>query len=296
MIKVNYKGERILTTLILGIDAGSFMAKVAGPFGIDSFKTNICDWFEVDQSESFDKSVDMDFEIDGRKGFVGPMAEREDPYGNGTIYGVTKAHQETKIRVLLAIHRYMEKYSIDTNTVEIVTGQPIVNHKDDEKNKIIDMIQGKKEFTVNGIKRKINIKTVKVSPEGTGAFWSNPQSGNISTIDVGSGTCNCVRMLDKKHIHKASGTMNIGTETKRGDLESLARGIVSFTTKLQWKHSDKVQICGGAAEVLAPILQRHYINATVLSPQLRREHDILTTKPVYANAVGFYNLAKVVYA
>ena len=287
-----------MNSLILGIDAGNFKAKVAGPFGVDSFKTNICGWFEIDQEDTFNKSEDMEYTIDGRKGYAGPIAGREDQFGDGTIYGETKAHDLTKIRALLAIHRYLEKYSIKEDAFNIVTGQPISNHKDEEKNKIINMLRGEHEFTVNGKKHKITIQDVKVSPEGTGAFWSDAKVGTVRIIDIGSGTVNAVSMVDKKHLHKASGTMDTGMETLKDktDLETMARGIIQFTTKLKWKPNDTVLICGGAAEVLEKHLQRHYINAKTLNPQLKREHDTLSVKPVYANAVGFYNLAKVVYA
>ena len=286
-----------MNSLILGIDAGNFKAKVAGPYGIDSFKTNICGWFERDVDDKFGDD-DMEFFIDGRKGFAGSIAEHEDEFGNGTIYGESKAHSETKIRALLAIHRYLEKYNVDADTIRIVTGQPIIMHKEDEKNKIINMLRGEHKYTVNGKKRKIIIEDVKVTPEGTGAFWSAPIAGTVRVLDIGSGTVNMVTLMDKKHIHKSSGTMNKGMETlkTKDDLEGMARGIVQITTKLQWKPTDTVLVCGGAAEALIKYLQQHYINATLINPQLKREHDILSTKPVYANAVGFYNLARVVYS
>ncbi len=283
--------------LVLGLDLGNFEGKTAGIFGVDSFKTNICGWFERDVDDKFG-SDDMEFEIDGRKGYAGSIAEHEDEFGNGTIYGDTKAHSETKIRALLAIHRYMEKYNIQTNAVRIVTGQPLIKHKEEEKNKIINMLRGEHNYVVNGKKRKIHIESVMVAPEGTGAFWSAPVGGSVSVIDIGSGTVNLVRMLDKKHIHKSSNTMDTGMETlkNKNDLESMARGIIQATTKLKWKKNDVVMLCGGAAEALLPILQNHFMNAVVLFPKLKREHDTITTKPVFANAVGFYDLAKVAYA
>lgn len=283
--------------LVLGLDLGNYEGKTAGVFGVDSFKTNICGWFERDVDDKFGND-DMEFEISGRKGYAGSIAEHEDEFGNGTIYGDTKAHSETKIRALLAIHRYLEKYNIEVNTIRLVTGQPVANHKEEEKNKIINMLRGEHKYVVNGKKRKIHIESVMVAPEGTGAFWSDPKGGNIRTLDIGSGTVNMVSTLDKKHIHVSSGTMNTGMETlkNKNDLESMARGIIQATTKLKWKKADTVLICGGAAEALTPILKNHYLNAAVMTPQLRREHDILSSKPVFANAIGFYNLAKVAYA
>lgn len=279
--------------LILGCDAGNHKNKIAGVYGVDSYKTNICNWFERDVKETFGED-DMEFEIGDRKGFAGSIAEQEDEFGNGTTYGDTKAHEDTKIRVLLGIHRYIKMYCPSVNSVSLVVGQPINNHKEGEKIKIIKMLKGQHDFIVNDTRRTIYIKEVKVSPEGSGGFWSNPRTGLCRVIDCGSGTINMATILDKKHIHKSSDTMNTGMETIRnkGDLESLARAIFQKATKLKWNKNDTVLICGGIADPILPYLTKHFHQAEILQPQLRREYDILSIKPVYANAVGFYNLAK----
>ena len=285
-----------MTKLLLGIDAGNYKAKVVGIYGTDTFKTNICDWFERDVAETFGDD-DMEFTIGERKGFAGSIAEKEDQFGNGTRYGESKAHEDTKIRVLLAIHRYIEKYNPESTDVYIVTGQPIVAHKESEKEEIIKMLKRKHEYIVNGIDRVINIKDVKVSPEGSAAFFSTPQDGELRILDIGSGTVNMATISGRKHIHKSSSTMDTGMETlkNKNDVESMARGIIQSTIALKWKKNDKVLVCGGAAEPITKVLKKHYENAEVILPQLKRENDIITLKPVYANAVAFYNIAKGVY-
>lgn len=282
-----------ISTLILGCDAGNHKSKIAGIYGVDSYKTNICNWFERDIKETFGED-DMEFQINGRKGFAGSIAAAEDEFGDGTTYGDTKAHEDTKIRVLLGVHRYIEKYCPHIQTVSLVTGQPINNHKEGEKTKIIKMLKGEHDFVVNGNRRIINIKDVKVSPEGSGSFWSNPRTGLVRIIDCGSGTINLATISDKKHIHKGSDTMNTGMETikNKSDLDSLARAIFQRATKLKWGKNDVVLICGGISDLILPYLIKYFSQAEVMKPQLRREYDILAIKPVYANAVGFYNLAK----
>lgn len=286
-----------MTKLILGIDAGNFKAKSASVYGTDSFKTNICGWFERDVEETFGTD-DMSFEIDGKKGFAGSIAEHEDEFGNGTRYGNTKAHDETKIRVLLAIHRHLEKYDIAASSVYIVTGQPIATHKEGEKQQIIDLLKGKHDYIVNGKRRKITIEDVKVTAEGSAAFWSHPQAGNVRILDIGSGTVNMATISDKRFIHKSSGTMDTGIETlkNRNDLEGMARGIVQATTKLKWKKGDTVLVCGGIANLMLPHVQKHFPNAEVLKPLLVTESETIEEKPMFANAVAFYNIAKGVYA
>ncbi len=282
--------------LILGIDAGNYKAKVAGVHGIDSFRTNICNWFERDVEETFGQD-DMEFEIDGRKGYAGTIAAYEDEFGDGTTYGETKAHEDTKIRILLAIHRYIEKYCKGIERVCIVTGQPLKMHKETEKKKIIDMLKGEHKFIVNKKNVKFTIEEIGIAPEGSGAFWSNPTTGLVRIVDIGSGTVNLATIEDKKHIHKSSGTMNTGVETLRNkdDYEALARAVYQFATKLKWKNNDDISVCGGIAEKIVPYLEKHFARISPMQPMLKRQYDTTLVPPTYSNAVGFYNIARGVF-
>lgn len=279
--------------LILGIDAGNHMAKVMGPYGTDKFRTNICDWFERDVEESFGED-DMEFEINGRKGFAGTIALYEDEYGNGSMYGDTKAHEDTKIRVLLAINRYLNKYCPNVGNVSIVVGQPIKKHKEIEKNKIKEMLEGQHTIKVNDETRSFYIENVGVAPEGSAAFWSNQTKGLLRIIDIGSGTVNAATIIDKRHINTASDTFNFGMETVKNkeDYHTIARGIIRNTTKMKWNKSDKVLICGGIAEGIAPYIAEHYQNAEALIPTFHNGREVKVFSPVFANAVGFYAIGK----
>lgn len=279
--------------IILGIDAGNHKAKVVGPFGVDSFKTNICDWFERDVEETFGAD-DMEFEIAGRKGFAGTIAQFEDEFGDGTRYGDSKAHEDTKIRVLLAIHRYLNRFCPHIENVCFVTGQPIKRHKHAEKDVIINMLQGEHNVKVNNKQRKIIIERVGVAPEGSGAFWAKPETGLLRIIDVGSGTVNAATIIDNRHVNNASTTFNFGVETvaNKSDLQKIARGIIRNTTKLKWNKNDKVLICGGITEGIAPYIIEHYNNAEIINPTIQRGNGVTPLHPVFANAVGFYAIAK----
>ena len=278
--------------LNLGIDAGNYEGKTIGQFGEDSFKTNICDWFVRDVEESFG-SDDMEFEIDGRKGFAGSIAKYEDEFGDGTRYGDSKAHEDTKIRVLLAIDRYMNRFCPQMEKVKIVTGQPIKRHNKVEKDLIINMLKGEHNIVVNGNPRKIIIEEVGVAGEGSGAFWVNPRMGVIRIIDIGSGTINCATIIDKKFINTASTTFNFGVETvsDRNDIERIANGVIRNTTKLKWNKQDEVLVCGGKSEVMLPFIKKHYARAELISPIITRSIGDKVLHPVYANATGFYNIA-----
>lgn len=279
--------------LILGIDAGNHMAKVAGPYGTDSYRTAICDWFERDIVE-IHGTDDMEFDIDGRKGFAGSIAVYEDEFGGGSMFGDTKAHEDTKIRVLLAIYRYGKKYGIDITDVSLVTGQPIVSHKEADKKRIQDMLTGHHRFTVNGDSVTFNIVEVGVGAEGSGAFWSDVQAGALRIIDIGSGTVNAATIKNKKYINNASDTFNFGMETvnNKEDLAGVARGVIRNTTILKWDRTDKVKVCGGIAKDILPFIEQHYGNAELLQPTLQEGSRIVVADPVFANAIGFYKLAR----
>lgn len=282
--------------LVLGIDAGNHMAKVAGPYGVDSYRTAICEWFERDIVEMHGAD-DMEFEIDGRKGFAGSIAVYEDEFGGGSMFGDTKAHEDTKIRVLLAIYRYGQKYGIDITDVSLVTGQPIVSHKQADKQRIQDMLVGRHTFTVNGESATFTIVEVAVGAEGSGAFWSEPSSGMMRIIDVGSGTVNAATIHDRKYINNASDTFNFGMETvnNRADLSGVARGIIRNTTRLKWERTDNVKVCGGIAADILPYIRQHYANATLVQPTLQEGGRMVVADPVYANAIGFYKLARLTF-
>lgn len=280
--------------LLLGVDAGNFMAKTAGPYGLDSYRTAICDWFQQDFVESFG-SDDMEFEIDGKKGYAGSIAVYEDVFGGSGMYGDSKAHRDTKIRVLLAIHRYIDRYCPGLDAVSIVTGQPITSHNDAEKQKLQNMLQGGHEFTVNGKKQYIYIEEVGIAAEGSGAFWSNSRTGKVRIIDVGSGTVNVATIIDKKIINNASETFNFGVETVNQGLESVANGIIRATTKLRWERNDSVHVCGGVASDALPFIQNHYPSAQIVQPLLQMDNGVEIASPVFANAIGFYELAKLIY-
>ncbi len=285
-----------MSGLILGIDAGNNGAKVAGPYGLDISKTAICGWFERDVEETFGDD-DAEFEICGRKGFAGSIAIHEDEFGGGSMFGDTKAHADTKIRVLLAVNRYIKKHCSHEHSVKIVVGQPISTHKESEKKKIKDMLLGSHQFIVDGVQVHYYIEEVEVAIEGGGAFWSRPEIGTVRIIDVGSGTVNAISLKDKKIINNSSSTFNFGAETikNKSDMFGMARGIIQNTTKLKWHKDDFLLVCGGVADQISIHLQSHFKNIEVLKPQFQYRGGVTIAHPVYANAVGFYNIAKGIF-
>lgn len=283
--------------LTLGVDAGNYRAKTAGPYGVDSYRTAICDWFERNVEEDFGEDDHMEFSLYGRKGYAGTLASYEDQFGGGAMYGESKAHEDTLIRVLLAIYRYRARYCPGFDRFKIVAGQPIISHKPTEKTKLADLLKGDHVITVNGVRQRINIVEVGIAAEGTGAFMSQPQEGVIRIIDVGSGTVNCATISDNRHINNASKTFNYGVETSGGrdNIDGIVRGIIRSTTQLKWQREDKVYVCGGVTDELLPMLARHYPKAQAFIPQLNAHDGVQAHLPTFANAIGFYEIARLTY-
>lgn len=279
--------------LKLGVDGGNNGGKVVGEHGYLTFNTSLCQWFERDVEETFG-SDDMDFTIDGKKGLAGTIAAHENEYGVSNMYGTSKAHDDAKVRVILGVYRYIKRYAPEEREVYIVTGQPIGTHKPAEKTAIKNMLEGVHQVTVNNEHLELRILGVGIAPEGSAAFWGHPQEGTVRILDIGSGTVNAATIRDKHHINTGSGTFNFGIETIRNkeDLEGMAHGIITNTTRLKWDKRDQVLVCGGISEKIAPLIATHYPAADILKPYHKSRQGVRVLHPVYANAVGFYELAK----
>jgi plasmid segregation protein ParM len=271
--------------MIIGIDAGNHEVKIAGPHGVDRFISILGEYRVRKQRQTHGKD-DMEFELDGKKGFAGTLALHESEFKR-SMMGVTKAHEDVRIRILLALHRYT-----DETDFEIVVGQPIDSHTPEEKAKIKQLLSGLREFTVNGVTKTIYINRVEVAAEGASAFWCQPQRGLVRIIDVGSGTVNGATLLDGRYIDRDTFTLTFGMNTnKSSDTESMANAIITEASK-KWGRNDTVRIVGGAAHQIAPYLTRHFERANVFTPIIGDR----IIEPVFANAIGFYEIARRVYA
>lgn len=276
-------------TMKLGIDAGNFKVKIAGEFGLMDFISAIGESRAINLQQIHGQD-DMYFEYQGETGFAGSLALYESEFG-GSIMGDTKAHRDTRLRVLIGIHRYITMYKIDEDEFDIVLGQPISKHNYEEKTKIKEMLVGDHVISVNGIEKMIHIRNIEVAAEGVSAYWSNPQSGMIRLLDIGSGTVNYSTVFEQRYIDKDSGTLQFGVNTnKSNSLHSLARGIATHTLK-KWNIDDSIFVVGGIAETILPHLKEYFPTVEVLYPKYSSQ----LVNPIFANAISFYIVAVNIY-
>ncbi|MED4230864.1 ParM/StbA family protein [Priestia megaterium] len=274
--------------MILGIDSGSSAVKVATEKGVSSFPSCLGEWRERNLSSTFGKD-DMEFEYQGEKGFAGTLAKYESEFLR-QMMGSTKAHEDAKIRTLIAVHRYGAAQN------EIVVGQPIIQHNDQEKQKIKDMLKGQHTITVNGITKTFTINRVEVAAEGGAVYWAlNTKAPLIRIIDIGSGTVNYATIEGGRYIDKDSSSLEYGAEsTKSQNVNSMVESIIAQTSK-KWRKEDVVLIAGGMAEEVQNLVSSYYNEAKAIKVPYVENGQIDFAHPVYANALAFLNIARGLY-
>lgn len=269
--------------MILGLDAGNHAVKAVGPFGPLRFLSCLGEYRER-RLQAVHGPDDMVWEYQGRRGFAGSLALHESEFA-GSMMGDSKAHEDLQLRVLLALHRY------GGDRYHLVVGQPISSHTPEEKERIRALLLGPHEITVNGERRHLVVEDVRVAAEGGAAFWSAPRRGLVRIIDIGAGTVNGATLVDGRYIDRDSWTLRYGREsTITRDPWAMARGIATEALK-RWRPGDPVLLAGGAAEELVEPLGDYFDRLEILRPHLAGQ----PLHPVWANAVGFYAIAREVY-
>lgn len=276
--------------MILGVDAGNDSIKICGSFGLLKFPSAIGEARSLNLQQRHGED-DIYFEHNGRKGFAGTLALFESEFC-GSIMGDSKAHEDTLLRVLIGIHKYLTTYKLNYNRFKVVLGQPISKHTQEEKDFIKRMIKGSHTITVNGVEKTFYILECQIAAEGASSYYSSlPHEGLVRILDIGSATINYATILNNKFIDKDSGTLPFGCNTnKSNDLYSMTRGIVSNVSK-KWDKEDVVLVVGGISESACSFLQVYFPNANQLMPIHNNDY----VNPIYANAIAFYNIGVSIY-
>lgn len=277
--------------MIVGYDAGNYESKVVTPQGAFKFLSCLGEWREFNMDIGALGEDDIVFEYEGNKGFAGTLAKNESFFIR-EMAGESKAHEDALIRILIGLHRF-------TNDLEhdLIVGQPIKKHKA-EKEKIISMLKKRHSITVNGITKTFVIRNIAVAPEGAGAFWAyRGNEEKVRIIDVGSGTVNGATVNNGKFVDRESFTLNVGANTEENlQLDKLAGMIIAKSTKKQWHKDDCIKVCGGVSEKMIIYLSNYFSNVQLLQPMIRFGNSSMKiVHPVFANAVGFYELARDLY-
>ncbi|MFF3021196.1 ParM/StbA family protein [Gottfriedia sp. NPDC057948] len=267
--------------MLLGIDAGNNEVKVATQYGVFAFNSCLGDYHERRIETKFQD--EMIVEYNGVTYFAGELAEKESYYPRRSM-GASKANEDVKIRILIAVFRFSNEYS---NTV--IVGQPIERHLPAEKAKIKEMLIGEHTVKLNGQSKTFKIDQVIIALEGASCFfgWFTDTS-TFRIIDCGSGTVNIATIREWDQVDKESFTLNFGANsTRTNNLNAMAQSIVSETSKY-FQPNDFILLVGGAAKAVYPVVQSAYPLTRLAIPLFLRKR----VEPKFANCIGFYNLGK----
>lgn len=262
----------------VAIDAGNNSVKFHDGLKLISFPSNLGPWRERKVRGHFGNS-DWEYELNGEKGFAGTLSENENELSEPRS-GLTKAHKDAKIRILLALHNYADT----SEPIDIVVGQPIATHSVEEKEAIKSMLVGSHELVVNGDRRIITIRHCTVTIEGivAGLIGADP-NGIIRVIDCGSGTINMGSISNGQFLDRDSDTIPKGMNN-----DILPKDLVEVITRKgiakNWNATDRVRVLGGGAEIMLPYIKEEYPNATIVP------------NPGFANVIAFYEVARKLYA
>jgi plasmid segregation protein ParM len=291
-VTILLKGEgKMNNNWIIAVDAGAYEVKGRTRDEVFKFRSTIGPYRHLhlgNQMEAGDYIV----EYGDEKLFVGNIAWRE-CHAIREPRDISKAHEETKIRVLVAVHQYGK-----TKGNCVVVGQPIGGMVKKDREKIENMLEGVHTITVNNVKKTFSIEEVKVAPEGSGAYFSMTDRPDeiANIIDTGSSTFNYLRVEDGYFIDRKSGTLAFGAETHSEMTEKQMTVAILAELRGKWHLYEPTFLCGGIAEYLLPYMKEHFRNIQLIKPVHFRISGPKTYSPQYANAFGFYTLGKAVFA
>ncbi|PHA02984.1 hypothetical protein COE51_01185 [Bacillus pseudomycoides] len=272
---------------IMVIDPGNKEVKGATKEGVFSFNSFLGEARERRLETQYNDEMTGIYK--GMPFFAGELAQKESEFPRNSM-GLSKAHEDAKLRILIALHRFSKSHE-----VSIIVGQPIETHNPTEKQQIKNMLIGEHKLLLNGLEKKLYIKRVEVAAEGASAYWCCKDDEDfVRIIDVGSGTVNVATVREGQFIDRESFTLPFGAEsTKTRDMQAMSYGIVSALNR--FNKNDPFRLVGGAAEKVKLYLESHFTDCKVIHPKFKVKSKVTSVHSKFANAIGMYNIAQMVY-
>ena len=282
---------------LLAVDAGRSEVEVMSKKGICVFPSVVAPVYKELNNPANIKN-DLEIHMDGKKWFVGDLADREGSRSKRNNFGESKVNEILRVQIAAAAI-----YAGLSTSKEIELGilVPITDFTKTERKKLTDLLHGTYTGTywlVKEAKKEPKKKTftfeigkdIVISPEGVAAYWSDPQEEDTQTLDFGAQTINfCFHRFKDggaTFIEDFSGTITDGWETlkesnkgiKRDNLaDIIANTAIERVNKLGWSKDLKTQVFGGAAEFVYPYIKEAFPYAEL--------GDVARN----ANVIGLYN-------
>lgn len=258
--------------MIVAVDCGRSYVKVVTEERSFLFPSKVSGWRRRNYRQDLSGDIELDYQ--GRRWFVGKLAEREGEFTRQAMQE-SKAVEETLILTMTALHLAESK-----GKIVLITGLPIGNYTDLEQKAVKELLEGPHTVKLNGRERHFFVDRVFTTIEGGGAFFSAPRMGLVRIIDIGAKTTNYATFQDKVFIDRESGTLPIGWETvKVSNLKEMA-DLIAGTVSKTWSSQDVVMLVGGMARKLEPFVQEHFC------------HAFAVEEPQMANVKGYYEIGR----
>lgn len=257
---------------LVAVDTGRSGTKVVTDGMRDYFPSVLGEFRELRLERKMNRT-DMVIEYKGQRYYVGEVA-RDESVSGAQMMVKTKAHQDTKIFALAALHHVVPNGA----HLFVVTGEPIDNHTGGEKLRMKQLLLGSHDITVNGEEKHFDIVRVEVAAEGATAGWALHRPGRYHIVDAGSRTVNFATMDGGRWIDRLSGSMDFGLETVQNiSLSMFARMTIAELSRRVGSLAPIVLV-GGKADALVEYMEQ-YTSDVEAHPD-----------PLYANANAFYAL------
>ncbi len=270
---------------VVGLDLGRRGIKVYTGLNFLSFPAVVGEWRKLkvaSPSDYGEGAYEGVFRED--RFFAGVLAEQESEFARQMLID-DKAHPDSLLLALIALHQ------TGMSEFDVVTGLPVVIHDEVNKQNLINLLQGTHEIEVNGVRKTLSIKRVRVAVEGGAAFWSKPKEGLVRIIDGGSKTINYITMNNQRYVDKDSGTLPFGFDTNKSVNHRQMVTRIAGELGKKWGSQDRVYTVGGEAEVIAKYLRPYFPNTKVLheEPHIEEGNKFIDLNK-FANALGYYNI------
>ncbi|QQE81530.1 ParM/StbA family protein [Alicyclobacillus sp. SO9] len=257
---------------LIAVDSGRSSTKVVTDGARDWFPSILGEYRDLKLERKMQRT-DLVVGYAGQRYYVGDVAKDESVSGAQLMIS-SKAHMDTKIFVLTALHRVLPNKS----AVFLVTGEPISNHQAGEKLRMKQLLLGSHEIAVNGETKQFDIVRCEVAAECATAGWAMRRPGRYHIVDCGSRTVNFATMENGRWIDRVSGSLDYGLETVQNiSLSMFSRMTVAELSRRLGTLAPIVLI-GGKASQLQEYFQQY-------TSDVEADEDAY-----YRNAQAFYEL------
>lgn len=266
----------------VGLDLGRRNVKLYTGYEYIYFPAVVGEWRKLNLENRFGNKAFQGV-FNDQPFFAGTLAERESEYARQMLIE-DKATPDALLLALLALHQTGQ------TEFDVVTGLPVTSHTKENKEKLINLLEGSHKIEVNNKVYHVNINRVRVAVEGGGAFWSNPQDGLVRILDGGSKTFNYITLKNKHYVDRDSGTLPFGLDTNQNnDFSQLSARLAGDLGK-KWSQYDHVYTVGGKAIELAHHLKQYFPKIQPLQQNNRAldQNNEPVDLNLFANAIGYY--------